>query len=142
MTGAPLVVLDGGDSGGYRGFVWSPDGTVLITWNEISGDRSQVQAWDTTTGQEIRELPSAHSDHIKDVAFNPDGTKMATASDDNTVIIWDALRYYPLGILYGDPAKNDHVYVSAGFGDLVWSPDGTMLAGATEYGIVRVWRIP
>ena len=36
------------------------------------------------------EKQSAHSDYINSVAFNNDGTKIVSGSDDQTIKVWDA----------------------------------------------------
>ena len=36
------------------------------------------------------EKPNAHSDIIRSVKFNHDGTKIVSGSDDRTLKVWDA----------------------------------------------------
>ena len=33
---------------------------------------------------------NAHSDYIRSVAFSPDGTKIVSGSDDQTILVWDS----------------------------------------------------
>ena len=35
------------------------------------------------------EKTNAHSDCIRSVAFSPDGTKIVSGSDDETIKVWD-----------------------------------------------------
>ena len=37
----------------------------------------------------LSEKVNAHSDHIRSVAFSPDGTKIVSGSDDKTIKVWD-----------------------------------------------------
>ena len=37
----------------------------------------------------LSEKTDAHSDWIKSVAFSPDGTKIVSGSDDETIKVWD-----------------------------------------------------
>ena len=36
------------------------------------------------------EKTNAHSDCIRSVAFSPDGTKIVSGSDDETIKVWDS----------------------------------------------------
>ena len=38
----------------------------------------------------VAEKTNAHSDHIRSVAFSPDGTKIVSGSDDETIKVWDS----------------------------------------------------
>src|SRR5262249_62329776 len=62
---------------------FSPDGQWLATadWN------GAVKLWNARTGEKIRDL-EGHGQLVADVAFSPDG-RLATASHDRTVRIWD-----------------------------------------------------
>ena len=37
----------------------------------------------------LSEKTNAHSDCIRSVAFSPDGTKIVSGSDDETIKVWD-----------------------------------------------------
>jgi WD40 repeat protein len=38
----------------------------------------------------VAEKTNAHSEHIRSVAFSPDGTKIVSGSDDGTIKVWDS----------------------------------------------------
>jgi len=48
--------------------------------------------WDVESGSELAEL-EGHSDLVLSLAVSPDGKKLATASADRSVGLWD-LEYY------------------------------------------------
>jgi uncharacterized protein with WD repeat len=64
------------------------------------------------------------------VAFSPDGTRLATASQDGTARLWDGRTGQELLALRGHTA----VVTSVAF-----SPDGTRLATASLDGTARLW---
>ncbi|HLL81291.1 MAG TPA: protein kinase, partial [Longimicrobium sp.] len=72
-----------------------------------------------------------HSQLVGNVAFSPDGTLLASASDDKTVRLWSV--------------KTGQSRVLAGHTDEVWrltfSPDGKRLASAGKDRSIRVWDV-
>jgi WD40 repeat protein len=41
----------------------------------------------------LSEKTNAHSFVVRSVAFSPDGTKIVSGSDDNTVKVWDMVNW-------------------------------------------------
>ncbi len=50
--------------------------------------------WDAATGQESLTL-KGHTDLVRGGAFSPDGQRLASASNDGTVKVWDARPWTP-----------------------------------------------
>ncbi|HEX3525514.1 MAG TPA: WD40 repeat domain-containing protein [Thermoanaerobaculia bacterium] len=73
-----------------------------------------------------------HKDWVTKVVFSPDGTRLASASRDHTVVLWDVASRQPLATLAG----HQGAVLSVAF-----SPDGTRLASASEDKTVILWDV-
>ena len=114
------------------GAVLSPRGDLLVSVPRSFVKGSQVaKVWDWATGQHLRTL--GHSGSVTDAAFSPDGSRLATASRDGTVQIWDP---------YADAPEQLVLQRHLGSVDSVsFSPDGTRLATVSVDGTVCVWAL-
>ena len=74
---------------------------------------------------------TGHTDWVRDVVWSPDGTRLATRSEDGTARIWDAATGATIHTLTG------HIDWVA---DVEWSPDGTRLATVGAEGAARIWN--
>lgn len=109
----------------------SPDGTrlatagTMLTSNESGTD---VAIWDARTGRQLIAF-RAHETKIWDLEFSPDGSRLVTASGDQTAKVWDAMTGDRLSLLNHE----DAIY-SASF-----SPDGAQVATSGQAGVLRIW---
>jgi WD40 repeat protein/DNA-binding SARP family transcriptional activator len=106
---------------------WSPDGTIFVT--EGPEDTGIVDIRDAQTGESLRSW-HGHDVDVNDVAFNHDGTMLATTGDDGAARIWDPETGKEVRSVKGDTGQ-------------VWgpsfSPDGSLFAAAwQDEGVVRV----
>jgi WD40 repeat protein len=73
---------------------------------------------------------TGHTDYVYSVAISPDGTWLATTSDDQTVRIWDRTTGTCTATLTGHTGPVNSVAIS---------PDGTWLATTSDDQTVRIW---
>ena len=65
------------------------------------------------------------------VALSPNGTRMVSGGDDNTVRIWDAETGEPVG----EPLQGHEDWVRS----VAFSPDGTRIVSGGDDNAVRIW---
>jgi WD40 repeat protein/DNA-binding SARP family transcriptional activator len=108
---------------------WSPEGSLFVT--EGPENSGIVDVRSALTGESVLAW-HGHAVDVNDVAFNHDGSAMATTGDDGAARIWDPLTGRMLSSAQGAPR------------DEVWKPsfnsDGKMVAAAWKNaGVVRIW---
>jgi hypothetical protein len=78
----------------------------------------------------LTRVLKGHTGPVNGVAFSPDGSRLATTSEDGTVRVWDPATGHPTITLEGH---------TGGVWGVAFSPDGRQLATASEDGTVRLW---
>jgi serine/threonine protein kinase len=73
-----------------------------------------------------------HSGAVLNIAWSPDGKKIASASADKTVHIWKATSKTPL-LIYHNHTKPVTT--------VAWSPDGSRIASGSRDTTVQVWNV-
>jgi WD40 repeat protein/tetratricopeptide (TPR) repeat protein len=78
---------------------FSPDGRLVAAADDLifedktgeeqvaKGSQGEARVWDAATGDAVTPM-LLHDGHIGDIAFSPDGSRVATASDDGTARVW------------------------------------------------------
>jgi RNA polymerase sigma factor (sigma-70 family) len=83
-TGKLLLLEDVGEP--FRPLTFSEDGNFLA-----GGGTWTIRVWNVERGKDARRF-EGHRGQIKYLAFSPDGKRLASASRDSTVLVWDVSR--------------------------------------------------
>jgi WD40 repeat protein len=104
---------------------FSRDGRYLA-----AGHGAEVQLWDLATRRVQRTL-RGHRERVRCLAVSPDGTTLASGSDDWQIRLWDLPSGRPKRRLLG------HVNTVS---TLAWSPSGRTLASGSWDRSVKLWQ--
>jgi RNA polymerase sigma factor (sigma-70 family) len=126
-----------------RSLVWSPDGKILASVGAMAVDNvpglvDTVCLWDPSTGKRIGEWSLRQRKDIPlgqrlfRILFSPDGTLLAAADGDNTVVVWEVASGRMRARLSGSQRE-----IRA----LAFSPDGRMLASGGMDRTIRLWEL-
>ena len=135
--GGPL--LTGPAAEGAYSVAFSPDSRIFATG---SGDGT-VRLWATATRKQLGAPLSAsgsaaygglYGSAVYGLAFSPDGNTLATASEADTVQLWDVTTHRQIGV----PMTT---FGGGSASAVAFSPDGNTLATAWGDGTARLWDV-
>jgi eukaryotic-like serine/threonine-protein kinase len=89
-----------------------------------------VEAWEAA-GRPVRTI-HAHAGRVFDVAFSPDGRRLASAGVDGVIRLWDTATWDELAA----PPRHE-----GGAHGVAFSPDGRRLLSSGNDAIVRIWDV-
>ncbi len=108
---------------------------VLVTGLREAGDEAppgQVIVLSVESGEELRRFPVRHTRAIHSVAISPDSRTALTASEDDTLILWEIETGEVLRRLYG---HRDDVNT------VLFMPDGQQALSASDDFSIILWDL-
>ena len=133
LDGAALVLPAPG--GKYRLHVLSPSGRQVAV---CGADHNDVYLYDVATGK-LDAVLSEHSAPATSVAYRPDGKQVATASNDQTIRLWDPATGQQTALLRPEAAPSQLDRNP----DVAYNADGSRIASypslAGGVGTSRLW---
>ena len=108
----------------------SPDRSTLAVSLGYFYENGIVELWDVATRTNFATL-EGHTKGVNDLTFSPDGTTLASGSEDNTVKLWDVAAGRSIATLQGHRSR---IY------SVTFSPEGNTLASGA-WPEVKLWDI-
>jgi WD40 repeat protein/tRNA A-37 threonylcarbamoyl transferase component Bud32 len=121
-------------SGQVKRVLFLPDGRLASAGGSRSAESSttaglgEVKIWDLSSGRVLNLR--GHTALVEGLACSPDGRRLATGSDDQTIKLWDTTTGEELFTLRGH---------TGGVICVAFSPDGQRIASGSWDRTLRVW---
>jgi WD40 repeat protein/serine/threonine protein kinase len=114
---------------GLRLVTVSPDGTRLACV-QVDGEWRRLLVFDATSGKRTA-VCAGHRGSIRSLALSPNGTRLASGSEDRTARLWDAASGALLATCQGHASR---------ILNLAFRPDGARLVTTSSDETVRQWN--
>jgi WD40 repeat protein/serine/threonine protein kinase len=115
------------------------ENNVATSSNLLNATPKELRGWEWRHVNRLCHLDlltlKGHTNSVSSASFSPDGTRIVTASWDNTAKVWDARNGTDILTLKG----HSNGVISDGVSSTSFSPDGNRIVTAGEDGTAKVW---
>jgi WD40 repeat protein len=115
------------------GLAFSPDSQTLAAVSAAPGP--SLRLWDLAAKKERAPPLAGHTKHVLGIAFHPAGDRVATASQDGTVRLWDTAAG-------AEKSRFDFDHKVVSSDTVAFAPSGRHLAVGLNNGLIAVIRTP
>jgi WD40 repeat protein len=144
--GAPIAVFTASPGGDGQSATFTPDGSGVLT----AGYAGLARLWDLTGGGAVRTYEGVpptderYVDWMWNAVSSPDGSQTAASTSVRKIFLWDTETGERTATLsYAAGEGPGAAGVTSSLDGVTWavaySPDGSMLATASQDGIARLW---
>lgn len=99
-------------------------------WIAFGDDEGRLWMWNPTSDEPAKEL-GQHKHQVRDVAWKPDGTLLASSGPRDGIKLWDPNTGRHLRDI---PHDGD-------IGGLAWHPTEPLLASGEDVGGLKIWKV-
>ncbi|MBD2358865.1 TIR domain-containing protein [Tolypothrix sp. FACHB-123] len=99
--------------------------------SEVASSEQENSVLSPPSGFKLRYTLEGHSDIITQIAWSADGKKLASASKDHTIQLWNTETGELMSVLEG---HTDTIF------GIAWSPDGEILASVSADETIKIWN--
>jgi|GEM_PF-417268 len=132
----PITRIEG-DNGQIWSLSFTPDGKKLIAGTSFNRiliwDVNKLMAYSGKDALKPEKTLVGHKGSVYSMVFSPDKTKMASASKDGTVLLWDTSDWRPISQFLG----HSRTVTSVDF-----NTSGNLLASGSNDKNAIIWDIP
>ena len=130
--GAGGAGAGGGGGGGLSGGVVRPGGGSCLAGGGSCSLFEDFSCSREAIPRETRHVLERHTDEVWYVSFSHDGARLASASKDSVVVVWEVASMRAVAVLAGHTDSLAFV---------AWSPDDTQLLTCGNDRLLKLWRV-